>query len=555
MRLRLAATALLMTAAFAVSSAEAQDKKELAFVVNGASDFWKLAEAGVKKAQGELPNYDLQFKYPEQAAAAIQQRLMDDLVAAGVDAIMVSAVDPKTSTEALNRVGGQVPLFTTDSDAPDSNRIAYIGSSNTDAGKQAGEIALKALPDGGKCIGFVGLPGADNARERIEGMKAAIAGSKVELIDVRGDDIDQTRAKRNVEDALAANPDIDCMVGFYSYNPPRIYEVLKEAGKLGQIKVIAFDEDPITLGGVREGTIAGTVVQQPYEWGYQGMKLMAKYLEGDKSGVPDEQAHHRADQDHRQGECRRVRGGAEGAHRRLTPRSRAGRRPPGRPASRLAFCIRHSAASRRMSSSVPRAHDGITKTYPGVVALDGVELRRRRRARSLGLIGENGAGKSTLMKILGGVVAPSAGTIRARRRRACRAHRRATRCAAASPSSIRNSTSSTISTSPPTSSSAASRCAAAPLQADRPAGAATRRCGRCSTGSASISAPDTPVAELSLAQMQLVEIAKALSLERAPGHHGRADLEPDADRDRPADARHRRAQGRAASASSSSRTA
>lgn len=286
MRLRLAIGALLMTAAFAVSSAEAQDKKALAFVVNGASDFWKLAEAGVKKAQEELPNYDLQFKYPEQAAAAVQQRLMDDLVAAGVSAIMVSAVDPKTSTEALNRVGAQVPLFTTDSDAPDTNRIAYIGSSNTDAGKQAGEIAIKAMPDGGKCIGFVGLPGADNARERIEGMKAALQGSKVELVDVRGDDIDQTRAKRNVEDALAANPDIDCMVGFYSYNTPRIYEVLKEAGKLGSITIVAFDEDPITLGGVREGSIAATVVQQPYEWGYQGMKLMAKYLEGDKSVVP-----------------------------------------------------------------------------------------------------------------------------------------------------------------------------------------------------------------------------------------------------------------------------
>jgi ribose transport system substrate-binding protein len=278
-----AAVALTLAA-----GAGAQDKKELVFVVNGASDFWKLAEAGVKKAQGELPNYDLQFKYPEQAAAAIQQRLMDDLVAAGADAIMVSAVDPKTSTEALNRVASQVPLFTTDSDAPDSNRVAYIGSSNTDAGKQAGEIALKALPEGGKCIGFVGLPGADNARERIDGMKAALAGSKVELVDVRGDDIDQTRAKRNVEDALAANPDVPCLVGFYSYNTPRIYEVLKESGKLGQIKVIGFDEDPITLGGVREGTIEGTVVQQPYEWGYQGMLLMAKYLEGDKSAVASE---------------------------------------------------------------------------------------------------------------------------------------------------------------------------------------------------------------------------------------------------------------------------
>lgn len=286
MKMKLTVPALLLAAAFSVTGAQAEDKKQLVFVVNGASDFWKLAEAGVRKAQKELPDYDLQFKYPEQAAAAVQQRLMNDLVAAGVSAIMVSAVDPKSSTEALNQIGGQVPLFTTDSDAPDTNRIAYIGSSNTDAGKQAGEIALKALPNGGKCIGFVGLPGADNARERIEGMKSVIAGSKVELIDVRGDDIDQTRAKRNVEDALAANPDITCMVGFYSYNPPRIYEVLKEAGKLGQITVIAFDEDPITLGGVREGTIAGTVVQQPFEWGYQGMKLMAKYLEGDKSVVP-----------------------------------------------------------------------------------------------------------------------------------------------------------------------------------------------------------------------------------------------------------------------------
>ena len=279
-------SALALAVALSATAGFAQEKKTLAFVVNGASDFWKLAEAGVKKAQEELPNYDLQLKYPEQAAAAIQQRLMDDLVAAGVSAIMVSAVDPKSSTEALNRIGAQVPLFTTDSDAPDTNRVAYIGSSNTDAGMQAGEIAKKAMPDGGTCIGFVGLLGADNARERIDGMKAALAGSNVELIDVRGDDIDMTRAKRNVEDALAANPDIDCMVGFYSYNPPRIYEVLKESGKLGEITVVAFDEDPITLGGVKEGTIAGTVVQQPYEWGYQGMKLMAAYLEGDKSMIP-----------------------------------------------------------------------------------------------------------------------------------------------------------------------------------------------------------------------------------------------------------------------------
>lgn len=264
----------------------AADKPTLAFVVNGASDFWKAAEAGVKKAQAELPDFNMELKYPEQSSVAIQQRLMEDLVSAGVKGIMVSAVDPKTSTDGLNKIGSETALFTTDSDAPDTNRVAYIGSSNVDAGKQAAEIAKKAMPNGGKCIGFVGLLGADNAKERIQGMKDGIAGTKIELVDVRGDDIDQTRAKKNVEDALVASPDVTCMVGFYSYNTPRIYEALREAGKLGQITVVGFDDDPITLGGVKEGTVAGTVVQQPFLWGYEGMKDMAKILQGDKSFIP-----------------------------------------------------------------------------------------------------------------------------------------------------------------------------------------------------------------------------------------------------------------------------
>ena len=85
-----------VAAALLCTSAHAADKKALYFVVNGASDFWKAAEAGVKKAQGELPNYTMQLKYPEQSSAAIQNRLLDDLTASGAAGILVSAVDPKT---------------------------------------------------------------------------------------------------------------------------------------------------------------------------------------------------------------------------------------------------------------------------------------------------------------------------------------------------------------------------------------------------------------------------------------------------------------------------
>ena len=282
------AAAIAIAAALALTTtfAAAQERKKLAFIVNASSDFWKLAEAGVKKAQSELPKYELQFRYPAQGTAALQNALMDDLVAGGTSAIMISSVDPKTSIDAFNRIAKQVPLFTTDSDAPTSNRIAYLGSSNTLAGVQAGEVAVKALPGGAKCMGFVGFLGADNARERIEGFKAVAGARNIQLVDVRTDDHDQARARANVDDTLVAHPEINCMVGFYSYNPPKIYEALKAANKLGKITVIAFDEDPITLGAVKDGSFAGTVVQQPYEWGYQGMKLMAAYLEGDKSKIP-----------------------------------------------------------------------------------------------------------------------------------------------------------------------------------------------------------------------------------------------------------------------------
>jgi ribose transport system substrate-binding protein len=65
----IAAVGLMLTGA-----AEAADKKVIVWVPNGASDFWKLAEAGMHKAQKELPNFDLQWKYPERADAAIRRK-------------------------------------------------------------------------------------------------------------------------------------------------------------------------------------------------------------------------------------------------------------------------------------------------------------------------------------------------------------------------------------------------------------------------------------------------------------------------------------------------
>ncbi|WP_422001440.1 substrate-binding domain-containing protein [Reyranella sp.] len=267
------------------AGAETPDKTTLAFVTNSSTNFWRPAEAGVRKAQSELPNYRLVFRYLKEPTVAAQTRLLDELVGAGVSGIVVSPVDTKDMVGTLDRIAGQATLFTTDSDAPSSKRVAYFGSSNVQAGKQAGQLLRRALPGGGKCMGFIGLLRVENAADRIAGVREALKGSNVELVDVLADDFDHARARSNVADTLA-RPDINCMVGFYDYNAPIILDAVRAAGQLGRVRIVAFDEDPVTLGGVKDGTIVGTVVQQAYEWGYLGMTALARYMEGRKSAIP-----------------------------------------------------------------------------------------------------------------------------------------------------------------------------------------------------------------------------------------------------------------------------
>jgi ribose transport system substrate-binding protein len=279
--------AVLASAALApIGQAVAEEKKLIAFVVNVPADFWVIARSGLEKAAAELPKYDVQMFIPGEMSAAAQKRIMEDLLAKNVAAMTISPVDPGNSTEILNQVAAKAALFTVDGDAPKSNRIMYIGTDNVAAGRQHGELIKKALPDGGKIMLFVGTMDAANAQERVRGIKEVLQGTKIEIVDIRTDGGDQAKAKANVEDTLTKYPNIDLLSGLWAYNTPQIYNAVKAGGKEGKVKIIGFDEDQQTLKGIAEGVIEATVVQQPHEFGYQSVKELARYLEGDRSMVP-----------------------------------------------------------------------------------------------------------------------------------------------------------------------------------------------------------------------------------------------------------------------------
>src|SRR5215468_4602611 len=261
-------------------------KPRIVFVTNNASDFWTIARKGTEKAQAELPNVKIEFQINPDGSAAGQQRLVDDLLATGIAGMAISPVDPKNQTQLINRAASQALVFTQDSDAPNSNRACYIGTDNEAAGRQAGELVKEALPQGGKIMVFVGTMDAQNAQDRYRGLKQTLEGAKVEIIDIRTDGGETVNAKRNAADTLVKYPDISGMVGLWAYNGPAILGAVKEAGKIGKVKIVTFDEEDDTLAGIKDGSIHATVVQQPFEFGYQSMIKLARAIGGDRSGIP-----------------------------------------------------------------------------------------------------------------------------------------------------------------------------------------------------------------------------------------------------------------------------
>jgi ribose transport system substrate-binding protein len=269
------------------SQAGGGKRLKLAFVSNNAANFWTIARSGCMDAQDALGDVAVDFRIPSTGSAAEQQQILNDLVSAGYDGIAVSPINPANQTDFLNKIASQSLLICADSDAPDSKRVCYIGTDNEKAGEQAGGLIKEVLPNGGKIMLFVGYVDAQNAKDRIGGIKKALEGSNVQVIDIRTDDTDPVRAQKNAEDTLVKYPDVAALVGLYSYNGPAIANAVKSANKTGQVKIVCFDEDADTLAGVASGLIYGTVVQQPYEFGKQAITRMDKYLHGDKSQLAD----------------------------------------------------------------------------------------------------------------------------------------------------------------------------------------------------------------------------------------------------------------------------
>ena len=290
----------------ASASAESADKSQapsVAFITNGVADFWTIAKMGAEKAGQDL-GVDVTVVMPN--GMTDQTRKIEDMLTRGIDGIAISPIDPANQIDILNKAAQETTLITHDSDAPNSNRLMYIGMDNYKAGLMCGELARQALPEGGEIMILVGRTDQDNAKGRRQGCIDAFLGRKPDasradplgetltsedgkytVLGTLTDQFDRAKGKANAEDTLTRHPDISAMVGLFTYNPPLIMEALDRAGKLGTVKVIAFDENEVSLQGIIDGSVVGTVVQDPFQYGYESVRVLKELHQENTSVIPE----------------------------------------------------------------------------------------------------------------------------------------------------------------------------------------------------------------------------------------------------------------------------
>ena len=114
-----------------------------------------------------------------------------------------------------------------------------------------------------------------------------LTAGKYEVLGILTDQTDRARAQQLAEDTINKYGDIKCMVGLWAYNPPAILNAVKGANKLGDIKIIGFDEEAQTLDGIAAGHIHATVVQDPYMFGFRSVEFLSAIARGQNVDVPE----------------------------------------------------------------------------------------------------------------------------------------------------------------------------------------------------------------------------------------------------------------------------
>jgi len=284
----------LLAIPFALSihmGVSAKDMKDIriAVIPKVAVPFFDDCNNGAKEAAAKL-GVNYQWVVPQNTQGSTQVRILEDLISKKVDGIAISVNEPKSVEAAIKKaIASGIKVVTFDSDSSNSGRSLYIGTINSAAGETMGEAMAKELNGEGEVAILTGQLGAANLNERISGIKTALAKHpKIKVVATEGTEDDLARAVSTTESIFRANPNLKGIFGVSQVGGPAVSKVMatKEfSSKKSSVKVLAFDDLPDTVKGVKEGYIQAIMVQRPVTMGRLAVEHLVDQINGKETNT------------------------------------------------------------------------------------------------------------------------------------------------------------------------------------------------------------------------------------------------------------------------------
>lgn len=252
--------------------------------------YWQLHKRGLEVAAGEL---GVRWVFTGETGndAAKQMDIFNQVLEKQPAGILLSPINPDAMTPYIDRaIEIGIPVICIDTDAPKSKRLCYIGTDNYNSGWTAADILAQAISGAGD-VGVLCIPGVFSIDERVDGFRDCMEQNypDIRVVSVQNDEGDPTKASAITTQMLQAFPNLQGIYGGNSISGVGAAAALRDADKIGKVKIVCMDRDTATLELVEEGLVEATVVQRTFTMSYYGTKFLYDYVHGTVAdGIEDE---------------------------------------------------------------------------------------------------------------------------------------------------------------------------------------------------------------------------------------------------------------------------
>jgi ribose transport system substrate-binding protein len=249
-------------------------------------EFYITMNCGAQEEAKKL-GVSLDFQGPDKFDAALQTPIVDAVTAKSPDAILIAPTDTKALFAPITQAAqnSKIVLVDTTLDDP-SMAVSQIASDNVAGGKTAGETLLKLIGGKGSVMVVNVKPGISTTDQRGQGFEEAVKGQDgVTYLGQEYDNDDPAKAASIVTATLSKHPDLKGIFATNLFSAEGSATALRQAGKLGDVKIVGFDAGPKQVQDLKDGLVQALIAQKPADIGAQGVEQAYNALEG-KSTTP-----------------------------------------------------------------------------------------------------------------------------------------------------------------------------------------------------------------------------------------------------------------------------